>query len=330
MSDDNIIHVDFASGDIRPGGKPATPPDVAPEAKPRARDPLGDLYSARDAAKLFGIGEGKLRYWERTGLVVRTGTRGKRRFYTFQDLIGIRAAKALIDSGAPLRAVRQSVEALKVSLPRVSRPLSTLRILADGQSVVVRDDDGAYDPTTGQASLEFDVRSLRDDVVRVLRRNGEPNSHRVAYEHYLDGCRLDEDDSTYAEAEAAYRRAVALDPSLANAITNLGNLLFRKGESTEAEQLYVRALRIDPDQPEAFYNLGFLRYEQGDLSAAVLNFKRAIDSDPAFSDAHFNLAMALHDLGRPDEARSHWQIYLELDPESAWAEIARRHLRPQR
>lgn len=330
MSDDNIIHVDFAAGDIRPRGKPAPPPDVAPQAKPRACDPLGDLYSARDAAKLFGLAEGKLRHWERSGLVARSGTRGKRRFYTFQDLIGIRAAKTLLDAGAPLRAVRDSVEALKVSLPRVSRPLSTLRILADGQNIVVRDDDGAYDPTTGQASLDFDVRSLRDDVVRVLRRNGEPNSHRVAYEHYLDGCRLDEDESTYAEAEAAYRRAVDLDPSLANAITNLGNLLFRRGDRDEAEQLYIRALRVDPDQPEAFYNMGFIRYEQGDLAGAVLNFKRAIASDPAFSDAHFNLAMALHDLARPDEARSHWKTYLELDPESAWAEIARRHLRPQR
>lgn len=326
MSDDNIIHVDFASGDIK-RKRPLVPPsEAAPEAQPRGRDPMGDFYSTRDVSQLFQLTESKLRYWERTGLAERSGRRGRRRYYTFQDLIGIRAAKALLDGGAPARTVQKSVQALRRSLPRVARPLASLRIVADGQRVVVRDGPRAYDPMTGQLSLDFEVRDLRDDVVRVLRRNGEPNQHRLAYEHYLEGCRLDECEETHTQAEQAYRRAVELDPSLSNAMTNLGNLLFRRGDLAEAEQLYVRALRIDPDQPEAFYNLGFLRYEQGDLPAAVLNFERAIQSDPAFADAHFNIAMALHDLGREADARQHWETYLRLDPKSTWAEIARRHL----
>jgi tetratricopeptide (TPR) repeat protein len=326
MSSDNIIHVDFAS---RTGRRftPARVPAEADEAPEPHRDPLSDLYSLRDAAKLFHLSESRLRYWEKSGIVVRSGEVAGKRYYTFQDLIGVRAAKDLLDEGVALRAVHKSLRALRESLPKVPRPLSSLRIVADGQTLVVRDQRGAYDPLTGQVLLDFDVNSLREDVVRVLKRGGRDNDHKRAYEQYLEGCRLDEDEGTYDGAEAAYRRAIQLDPSLANALTNLGNLMFKRGRSAEAEQFYRRALALDPQQPEAFYNLGFLLYDRGEIAEAISSFKRALASDPSFADAHFNLAMAYHDASKPAAARPHWEAYLRLDPDSQWAEIARRHLR---
>lgn len=339
MSTDNIIHVDFAS---RTGRRfePVRAPDDADDAhdardardgidgvRDPERDPLGGLYSLRDAAKLFHLNEGRLRYWERQGFVTRSCELSGRRYYTFQDLIGIRAARELLDEGVPLRQVHKSLRALRESLPRVLRPLSALRIVADGQNLVVRDDHGAYDPLTGQLVLDFSVTSLRDDVVRVLNRSGSENDHRRAYEAYLQGCRLDEDENTFDAAEEAYRRAIQLDPTLANALTNLGNLMFKRDRLEEAEDLYRRALKLDSDQPEAHYNLGFLLFERREVAPAMESFRRALASDPSFADAHFNLAMTLQELGHVDEARLHWEAYLKLDPESKWAEIARRHLR---
>jgi tetratricopeptide (TPR) repeat protein len=191
----------------------------------------------------------------------------------------------------------------------------------------VRDDRGAYDPLTGQLLLNFDVSSLRDDVVRVLKRSGRESDHRRAYESYLEGCRLDEDQSSWVAAEAAYKRALELDPRLAHAYTNLGNLMWKRGHFVEAETHYARALAVDARQPEALYNLGFLFYDRGDVESAALHFERALGSDPSFADAHFNLAMAYQDLAKPEVARPHWEAYLALEPESPWAEIARRHLR---
>jgi len=260
------------------------------------------------------------------GSQVRHSQAGRQRFYSFEDLIGIRAAKELLAEGIALQNVRRSVEALRASLPRGARPLSSLRIVADGHALVVRGEHGSFEPTTGQLRLDFEVRELRDDVVRVLRRSGRQNDVTVAHQHYLEGCRFDEDEAGFERAEAAYRRAIELDPSLANAFTNLGNLMFRRARYEEAQNLYVRALQLDPDQPEAFYNLGFLLYERGDVAGASLNFKRALRSDPSFADAHFNLAMALTEGGERLQAREHWQTYLKLDPDSPWAEIARQHL----
>lgn len=325
----NVIHVAFGQG----GGRiePATPkgPSIEPVRAPEERDdPLADLYSAADVARLFVVTPSRLRYWDRTGFLSPSGRRGRRRCYTFQDLIGLRAAKALLDAGVPLQRVRKSVDSLRALLPKVTRPLNELRVVADGHSVVVRDAKGRFEPSTGQGVLDFDVSTLRDDVVRTLQRHGELNENkRSAYELYLEGCRLDEDEATFARAEEMYRRALQLDPTLANALTNLGNVRFRRGCPEEAEAHYQSALAIDGEQPEAYYNLGFLYYERGDAKAAVTCFERAVAKDPGFADAHFNLAMALEEVSERASARRHWQIYLQLEPQGAWAEVARRHLK---
>jgi tetratricopeptide (TPR) repeat protein len=325
----NVIHVAFGQGGGRIEPHGMVGPSIEPVRAPEEReDPLADLYSAADVARLFVVTPSRLRYWDRTGFLSPSGRRGRRRYYTFQDLIGLRAAKSLLDAGLPLQRVRKSVESLRALLPKVTRPLNELRVIADGQSVVVRDAQGQFDPQTGQGVLDFDVSALRDDVVRTLKRHGELNENkRSAYELYLEGCRLDEDEATFARAEEMYRKALELDPTLANALTNLGNVRFRRGFPDEAERHYRAALGIDAEQPEAYYNLGFLYYERGDAKAAVTCFERAVARDPAFADAHFNLAMALEETSDRSAARRHWQIYLQLEPQGAWSEVARRHLK---
>lgn len=328
----NVIHVRFGRDGGRRIATPPPPVEVSPPQQRTARgrgrkgDPLADLYSVAEVARVFGLKRSRLRSWDRGGFIQPSARDGGRRYYTFQDLIGLRVAKGLLDQGVPFRHVRRSVEALKTSLPRVARPLSELRVVADGQTVVVRAEEGTFEPTTGQLVLDFDVSTLRDDVVRVLSPSTSQR-RQAAYEHYLEGCRLDEDETTIDQAEGAYRRALELDPSLSNALTNLGNIRFRRGCVQEALELYGKALAVDPSQPEAHYNLGFLYFESGEAARAAECFQQALEHDPAFADAHFNLAMAYEEVGRYADARPHWETYLRLDPAGPWAEIARRHLR---
>jgi tetratricopeptide (TPR) repeat protein len=285
-----------------------------------------DLFTRTEVGRLLDVSTARLGSLDRAGVVSPTGRRRGRRAYTFSDLIALRTAQALLQRKVRLRDVTRAIGALKKSLPSVTRPLVELKIASDGKKVVVYTGDGAYEPVSGQLLLNFDVSSLRDDVVRVLRPSAGRERARTAYELYLQASQLDEDPNTMEEAERLYLQAVELDPWLSIAYTNLGNIRFRRHDIEQAETLYRRALEIDTRQPEAQYNLGYVTLERGDADRAIPLFRGAIESDPKFADAYFNLAMAYEQVGQPSKARPFWKTYIELEPEGTWTEIAKRHL----
>jgi DNA-binding transcriptional MerR regulator len=324
--DEKIIHVVFG-----PGGGRVQQSELQSDKRPAAtastnREPLTDLFTRTEIARLLGLTTAKLRTLDRTGVVSPSGRRKGRRAYTFSDLIALRTAQTLLDKSVRLRDVTKAVGALRQSLPKVTRPLQELRIVSDGQRVVVRTQDGVFEPLTGQMVMDLEVKSLRDDVVRVLRPSAGRERARTAYELYLRASQLDEDPTTMDEAEDLYRRAIQHDPWLAIAYTNLGNIHFRRHDPDGAEDLYRKALTIDEKQPEAQYNLGYVMLERGMPEHSIPLFHGAIEADPKFSDAYFNLAMAYEQVGEPQKARPYWTSYIRLEPCGTWTEIAKRHL----
>jgi tetratricopeptide (TPR) repeat protein len=323
--DEKIIHVVFGPGGGRVQQRDDGALSPAPESS-AGREPLTDLFSSGEISRLLGISQARLRTFDRAGVVSPTGRRRGRRAYSFSDLIALRTAQALLEQRVRLRDVTRAVGALKRSLPKVTRPLQELRIVSDGQRVVVHTTDGAFEPLTGQMVLDFEVKSLRDDVVRVLRPSAGRERARTAYELYLRASQLDEDPLSMDDAEALYREAITLDPWLAIAYTNLGNIRFRRHDAEAAELLYKKALEIDVRQPEAQYNLGYVMLERGQPELSVPLFHGAIEADPKFSDAYFNLAMAYEQIGETSKARPFWKSYISLEPSGTWTEIAKRHL----
>jgi DNA-binding transcriptional MerR regulator len=304
--------------------------DKADEApRPRSQAPgrtMSATFTWRDVSRLFEISEGRLRYWDRSGFLSPSGHDGRSRCFTFQDLVCLRSARALLEGGVSVQRARKILNTLKEKLPLGPHPLGRLRIRGDARNVVVVEDEREMEAASGQLLIDFSVKSLEESVVAELPAHRGSRESRTAYEWYLEGCRLDEDPATLAKAEEAYHRAIYLDPKLANAYTNLGNLRYRAGASEDAKILYAKAVEVDAGQPEAHYNLGFLEFEDGNLGFARGCFERAVALDPTFADAHFNLAMTLYRLDIEQDAREHWRRYLALDPEGPWAEIARKRL----
>lgn len=320
-----VIHVVFGP---HGGRAPDPPPPKKRDRSPSLHDqePVSDVFTAKEVEKLTGLTVARLRSLAKHGVVAPSAEVRGQRVYTFADLIMVRTAQGLLQRQVPMRELTSAVAALRTSIPRVTRPLSELRVVTDGKRLAVRADKGTFEAKTGQMLLDFDLGELREDVVRVLRPKTRADRQRVAFELYLRAAELDERPETVAEAEALYRRAVDLDPDLAIAYTNLGNIHFRRGEEDPAVALYQKALTIDENQPEARYNLGYVLLDRGSPKEAVVHFESAIRADGSFADAHFYLAMAYEAVGERGKARPSWKRYLELEPRGPWADVARRHL----
>jgi predicted O-linked N-acetylglucosamine transferase (SPINDLY family) len=105
-----------------------------------------------------------------------------------------------------------------------------------------------------------------------------------------------------AEAEAAFRRAVMLDPQSADAAVGLGIVLQNLGRTDEAIAEYQRAIAIAPSSAEAWSNLGVSLRGLGRNEEALEAYRRALSIRPDFVDAMLNLASLLQGLGRIEEA----------------------------
>ena len=269
-------------------------------------------YATRDVASLLGLSVAQVRSYIRDGfLSPAQGPRGEYRF-SFQDLIVLRTAKGLLDARVPRRRIRLALQKLQAQLPE-GRPLTGVRIIAQGHQVVVRDGQETWNPESGQILLDFQVADLQREASSLAlhtegKKHGEPATAGSWYER---GCDLEADDDLVG-AEAAYRRAVELDSSLADAWLNLGRLLHERGDLREAESSYRRSLDLRPDDATAAFNLGVALEDVGRHDKAAEAYERALVLDATFADAHYNLAGVCELLGRRQEAFGHLKAYRSL------------------
>ena len=272
------------------------------------------LYDLREVSRLTGIAEGRIRYWDRQGLVPHLEKdRGRLRF-DFQSLVAFRTVRDLRRQGVSLYRIRKCLAKLQKLMPGLKRPLSEVRIsLANGRLIFGKN-RRRFTPE-GQLLMDF-AEGERPPVVVVKEPLDE--LFLLALE--------DEEAGRLAEAREKYERILAAVPDHVDALVNLGNLLFLSGTATAAASYYLQALAINPDHAEANFNLANLLEDQGELDGAMLFYRKAIQMEPGFADAHFNLAMVLETMGNAWGAREHWQRYLELDPNSTWADFIKRRL----
>ncbi|MFZ0016624.1 MAG: tetratricopeptide repeat protein, partial [Acetobacteraceae bacterium] len=95
-----------------------------------------------------------------------------------------------------------------------------------------------------------------------------------------------------AEAVTVLEHAVALDPTNAAAVLNLGNACADLDRLGEAEAYYRRAIELAPKLLEAYASLGFVLTSCGRLEEAIATCESAITLRQDFAQAHWNQAVA--------------------------------------
>lgn len=139
----------------------------------------------------------------------------------------------------------------------------------------------------------------------------------VAAAAYQEGNRLAAAGDS-AQAESAYRRALAARPRFAEAWNNLGNVLSVAARWDEAATCYRSALTCGLEHPLVRYNLATTLRRLADWHGAAREFRRALAMAPEYAEAWNNLSNLRRDEKRFDLACLGYLRALRLRPD--WEE----------
>jgi adenylate cyclase len=126
--------------------------------------------------------------------------------------------------------------------------------------------------------------------------------------------------SKYAEANAAFSRAMELNPNFAMAHGWLGGALAYNGQSEAALEAVNQAMRMSPRDPFNFYFVFFsavAHYTAERYDEAVARSERVLRERPNFFPMRRLLAAAHVGLGQVDQARGVISDLLRLQPSSS-------------
>ena len=112
-------------------------------------------------------------------------------------------------------------------------------------------------------------------------------------------------------------RFATLQP--ANALANYyyALCLWRRGKRAEAQPLLEKAVRIDPRLAPAWLQLGNVLADGGHYTAAISAYRKAATADPSLEEAHYRLAQLWQKIGEPAKAREEIALYRQSTQEAA-------------
>jgi tetratricopeptide (TPR) repeat protein len=275
-----------------------------------------EQFTIRHASKLLGISPRRLRHWEKIQFIPRSIHSEKGIFYSFQDLISLKAAKELISGGISLQQVTRSLDLIKKRFPEI-KTLSQLKFFSQNNNLWMRYNGLSFDPVNGQLLMNFENEAPQEPTS--FKAPKKEKTHLYWFEY---GLRCDI-EGKWENAVKAYRKALQLNPALADCWNNLATIYYRVGKKKKAIRFYLNALKINPSYKLAYYNLGNIFEEIRKFRLAIKMYLKAIELDPEYYDAHYNLALVYDKVKSYPEACHHWERYLKYDSSSRWARYAR-------
>lgn len=121
----------------------------------------------------------------------------------------------------------------------------------------------------------------------------------------------------YADAIAAFERALALSNEDAATLFNLGFALQKVGRHEEAIDRLSRAVDLDPALDRAWYGLGLSLIHCGRFQEAIVRLTEAARLQPLNPYARYQLGAAWFKLGEPEKVRAEYRKVKSFDPRVA-------------
>jgi TolB-like protein/DNA-binding winged helix-turn-helix (wHTH) protein len=154
-----------------------------------------------------------------------------------------------------------------------------------------------WQANTGGIPAEEGHRLAREAVERALALN--PN---LAEAHAQMGRIKAQVDFDWTGADAAYRRAIALQPGDPDIVRSAADSAAALGRFDEALQLNRRAVDLDPLNAASWESLGETEYFMGQLDKAAADSKKALELSPDAWIGAILLSQIYVMQGRPQDA----------------------------
>jgi type IV pilus assembly protein PilF len=229
--------------------------------------------------------------------------------------------------GTPIKSPRERaqllIEASNGSLME-GDPIGALQFLTKAEEL-----DPKYPPIYHAKALAYEYRKDFTSALREMKKSVDldpenPYALNTYGKFLLDAGRIEEAEPflTKAGDNPVFRESY-------KANTNLGILLYRKGDFDRADQRFQKAINDDPiNACIAYYYRGHLVVRKGQVQEAAKLYERATQKQcAAFADAHLAVGMMSERLGKTDEARKKYLEIRQNFPDSKAAEAAMERLK---
>ncbi len=115
----------------------------------------------------------------------------------------------------------------------------------------------------------------------------------------------------YEKAVTVLHKALIIDPSYSKAHNNMGLAYYEGGNLEQAQACLARAIELAPADLASYNNLGLVYKKMNEPDKAEETFSRALAIKPDYAAAHYNLALLYEETGRLEEARRHYNAFID-------------------
>lgn len=149
-------------------------------------------------------------------------------------------------------------------------------------------------------------------LARVYERLGLLD--KAAEEYTASLSKSGENQDILISLENIWRQKVAQYPNDAEAHSNLGAILQKKGDFDEALKEYEKAEQINPSSVTTRLNMGTMYQAKKEYETAIEAYDTIIEFNPNYMLAYLYKAQCYKELGNKDAAIQNYKLALNLDP----------------
>lgn len=166
------------------------------------------------------------------------------------------------------------------------------------------------DRETEIAIANIDLRLHRSADAMTHLNRADALASKPEEKMYVDLIRATvyDHDKQYDQAEAEYRKALAIDPNSATILNDLGYMLADRGvRLPEALEMVKKAVELSPQEGAYLDSLGWVYFKLGQYGPAEENLRKAIDRTSNDASIHDHLAEVYEKTGRLKLAVAQWE-----------------------